>query len=379
MKIAYCIPSLYIPGGMERVLTIKANYFADVLGLDVTIIMTDGGLKPPYYDLSPKVNLIQLHVNFEQLWTLPLYKKAFMYLRKQRIYKKKLTECLMQIKPDITVSMLRREINFICDIADGSLKIGEIHINRDNFRDLDGRDHNLIKKTLSDLWMRQLVRQLKRLDLFVCLTNEDKAKWSELQNVTVVPNPLSFTSKAYSTCNEKKVIAVGRYVPQKGFDLLIKAWSIVAKKHEDWSLSIYGKGDRTLYSNLAKEYHVEDSCYLNGPESNIASKYIESSIFVLSSRFEGFGVVLLEAMACGVPAVSFACPCGPRDIIDDGVNGLLVKTGDIEQLSQKINYLIESGDARKAMGINAIKSVEKYSIDQIAQQWKTIFEKVLKK
>ena len=377
MKIAYCIPSLYISGGMERVLTIKANYFADELGYDVTIIMTDGGMKPPYYELSPKVHLIQLNIDFEVLWTLPLFKKALVYLEKQRLYRRKLTECLLRLKPDITVSMLRREINFICDIHDGSIKIGEIHINRDNFRDFDGRDKNPIKKLASEIWMKQLIRQLKRLRLFVCLTEEDKAKWTELDNVIVMPNPLSFNTKNYSNCEEKRVIAVGRYVPQKGFDLLIEAWRNVADEHPAWSLFVYGEGNKEPYQKLVDKYNLNNCCHLESAKSDIAEFYANSSIFVLSSRFEGFGIVLLEAMSCGVPVVSFACPCGPRDIVHDGIDGLLVSNGDTGQLAVKINYLIENNDERKQMGLHAKENAKRYDITGIGQRWKNVFEKLM--
>lgn len=376
-KIAYCIPSLYIPGGMERVLTIKANYFAEVLGYDITIILTDGGSKPPYYELSPKVQVIQLGVDFEELWSLPLIKKALVYLKKQREYKAKLTQCLMNLKPDITVSMLRREINFINKIPDGSIKIGEIHINRDNFRDLEGRDTSRIKKYISDIWMKQLVKKLKKLKLFICLTHEDKAKWNELANVIVMPNPLAFNSDKLSDCSSKKFIAVGRYVPQKGFDLLIKAWSIVSTKHPDWELEIYGDGDRTPYTNLMKNYGIEKTCILNGPDSNIKDRYSESSVFVLSSRFEGFGMVIVEAMTCGVPAVSFACPCGPRDIIKNGEDGLLVENGNIEELAEKIIYLIEHETERKEMGNKACQNMERFRIENLGTQWKDIFENLM--
>ncbi|WP_073401408.1 glycosyltransferase family 4 protein [Bacteroides luti] len=376
-KIAYCIPSLYISGGMERVLTIKANYFAEVLGYDITIILTDGGSKPPYYKLSPKIKVVQLDINFEELWHLPFAKKALKYLKKQHEYKRKLTRCLMELKPDITVSMLRREINFINQIQDGSIKIGEIHINKDNFRDLQGRENSRIKKLISDIWMKQLIRNLNKLKLFICLTNEDKAKWSELNNVIVMPNPLAFNADKLSNCSSKKVIAVGRYVPQKGFDLLIKAWSIVSRKHPDWELQIYGDGNNESYINLVKEYQIEKSCILNGPDSNIKERYIESSIFVLSSRFEGFGMVIVEAMTCGVPAVSFTCPCGPKDIIKDREDGLLVENGNIEELAEKIIYLIENEEIRKTMGKKASKSIERFRMDNLGDQWNNIFDKLI--
>ena len=134
LKIVYCTPALYLAGGVERVLTLKANYFAEHFGYDITIILTDGKGKPFAYPLSDKIKVIHLDINFEELWTCSFLKKIFVYLKKQRIYKRRLTEELMRIRPDITVSMLRREINFINEIKDGSKKVGELHVNRANYR-----------------------------------------------------------------------------------------------------------------------------------------------------------------------------------------------------------------------------------------------------
>ena len=138
-KIVYCTPALYFAGGMERVLTMKANYFADHFGYDITIILTDGEDKPIFYPLSDKVKVINLNIGFEELWTCSFIKKIVIYLKKQYLYKKMLKKELMRIRPDITVSMLRREINFINEIKDGSKKIGEIHINRANFRNFESK------------------------------------------------------------------------------------------------------------------------------------------------------------------------------------------------------------------------------------------------
>lgn len=377
LKIAYCLPSLYIPGGMERVLTIKANYFADVLGYDITLILTDGKGKEPFYKLSPRIKTVQLDVNFETLWHQPLHKKAFIFLQKQRVYKRRLTEALMQLRPDITVSMLRREINFIHSIADGSVKIGELHVNKSNYRNLGEQRQNIIKRMLSSLWMYQLNRSLKKLARFVILTHEDRENWSYLPNTAVIPNPLPFFPEEQSGCTNKEVIAVGRYVYQKGFDLLTEAWRIVAKRHPDWQLRIYGGGDRREFIRLKEKYGLT-SLHLEEETTEITKNYCKSSIFVLSSRYEGFGMVITEAMACGVPPVSFACPCGPRDIIRDKEDGLLVENGNIEQLAEKICYLIEHEDVRKEMGKQARTNVERFRMEAIANQWKELFESAIK-
>ncbi len=245
MRVVYCLPSLYISGGMERVLTIKANYFAEMLGYDIYIVLTDGKKEKPFYNLSPKIHLIHLDLNFNELWNKPLYKKILIYFQKQKRYKSRLKHMLYQIQPDITISMLRREINFLCSIHDGSLKIGELHVNKANYRDLsEERGISFINKLLAQLWLCQLNHKLKQLSKFVLLTQEDRANWSHLKNIEIIPNPLPFYPIKTSSCENKQVIAVGRYTYQKGFDQLLAAWKIVSEKHPDWVLRIYGDGMR---------------------------------------------------------------------------------------------------------------------------------------
>jgi len=378
IKIAYCLPSLYISGGMERVLTLKANYFADVLNYEVYIILTDGKDKKPYFELSPKIHIVHLDVNYDELNGKTLFHRLPKYLIKQKVYKNRLKKCLMSIKPDITVSMLRREINFINSIHDGSKKIGEIHVNKSNFRDFnEEKNTNLLKKLLAKLWMYQLIRELKKLDKFVTLSHEDREKWTEINNTTVIHNPLSFFPDRTSDCTSHQVIGVGRYILQKGFDMLIDAWKIVSEKHPDWILKIYGDGDQKDYLDQIERLGLKKTCILNSAVPTISDKYIESSIFVLSSRFEGFGMVITEAMACGLPAISFACPCGPKDIINHGKDGFLVQPGNIQELANRIIYTIENQEERVKMGIEARKNSERFRIEKIANQWKALFESLL--
>lgn len=374
-KIVYCTPALYMAGGVERVLTFKANYFANHLDYDITIILTEGKGKPFFYPLSDKIKIINLDIGFEELWTCSFLKKTFIYLKKQHKFKKKLTSELMQIKPDITISLLRREINFITKIRDGSKKIGELHVNRANYRNFESNDTNIIKNLFSRLWMKDLVRHLQKLDKFVTLTEEDKLQWHELDNVYVIPDPLSFQTDVVSPMTSKRVIAVGRYVFQKGFDLLLHAWSQVEKKDKEWELIVFGQGNRQPYEQMMDNLGIDKSrCHLNGPVDNIRQEYLNSSIFVFSSRFEGFGMVLVEAMACGLPVVSFDCPCGPKDIITDTKDGLLIENGNVGSLALGLLQLISDNSLRIQMASAAKKSVERFEIENIARKWINLFD-----
>lgn len=371
-KIAYCLPSLYIAGGMERVLTLKANYLAQA-GYEVFLILTDGKGKENWYETDPAIRIIQLDINFDELWELPLRKKIIAYLRKQRIYKRRLAACLADIRPDITVSMMRREINFLCSLRDGSKKIGEIHTNRRNFRHV-GPQEGLPGKILGAWWSRQLIRKIKKLDRFVVLCEEDKAQYPPLRNIRVIPNPLPCYPEQVSDGQSRQVIAVARYSHEKGIDLLLQAWQKVQEKHPDYILNIYGAGDSTPYEQQARELGLGDNCRLNKATSDILARYCESALSVLSSRFEGFGMVLIESMACGVPPVAFACPCGPRDIITDGENGLLVENGNTDQLAEKICFLIEHPQLRRQMGEKAREEARRYQLPHIMEQWINLFE-----
>ena len=374
LKIVYCTPALYMAGGVERVLTLKANYFADHYGYDITIVLTEGKKKPLFYPLSDKIKVVNLDIDFEELWTCSFLKKVIVYLQKQRIFRKRLTAELMRLRPDITISLLRREINFLSSIKDGSKKIGELHVNRANYRNFEAGEANAIKNLFAKLWMRNLVSHLKRLDRFVVLTEEDKASWTELNNVIVIPDPLAFTVDEVSPLANKRVMAVGRYVYQKGFDLLLQAWAKIENQHPDWELVVYGMGDRDEYDQIIDDLHIDRSrCHLYGSTPDIKKEYMNSSLFVFSSRFEGFGMVLIEAMACGLPVVSFDCPCGPKDIVRHEEDGLLVPSGDIDSLAGAMRTLMSDDDLRKDMASKAIINVRRFQLDEIAQRWKTLF------
>jgi len=378
LKLVYITPSIHTADGAARVLTLKANYFAEHYGYDITIILTEAKGQPFFYHVSDKIKIINYDLDFEQLWNCPFWKKFFIYIPKQLKFKKLLKRDLMRIHPDITISLLRREINFLNGIHDGSKKIGEIHVHRDNYRNFKDENSNFIMDAFAKLWSRQLLNNLKKLDRFVVLTDKDRKAWTELNNVVTIPNPSPFMPTTVSPLTEKRIIAVARYSHEKGIDLLLEAWAKVEKRTKEWRLDVYGDGDTTAFNALIDRLGIDrNRCRLNGRTGDIEKEYLRSSIAVCSSRFEGFGMIIIEAMACGLAVVSFDCPWGPQSIIKNGEDGFLVENGNIEKMADALVRLIEDDNKRNTFAKNAIQNVKRFQMDRIAEQWRELFENVI--
>lgn len=372
MKILYYLPSLYPSGGLERIIIFKANYFATHFpDYEVVIMTSEQRGKPTFFPLSDKVRHIDLGVNidypFDQSMLLKLLFFPFLYYR----FKKRFIKALAQEKPDIVISTIRREINFLPELKDGSFKLAELHVTKEFYRpNFDSNLHNWLQQQRD----KTRAHKLQKMDAVVFLTDQEKSLWPELHNLHVIPNPLVLAPTQTSTCSSKQVIAVGRYVPQKGFDLLIDAWAIVSTRHQDWVLKIYGEGTGINLQEQIDRLALSDSCTLEPTTNTIEEKYCESAIFVLSSRYEGFGMVLAEAMSCGLPSVAFDCPSGPSEIIKDQVDGFLVENGNIQQLADRICQLIENDSLRKEMGAKAKQNSTRFNMENIAMQWKKLFD-----
>ncbi|MGL4852007.1 MAG: glycosyltransferase family 4 protein [Phocaeicola sp.] len=372
--IVYILGGNNGPNGMSQVLSQKINYLAENTHYKIVVILTETPLGQPYYPLSDKILSVNFDLNFDELDTMPLLKKLYFYFKKQRLYKRKLLRFLVDLQPTITISACRREMNFINSISDGSKKIGEIHFNKSNYRQINKPYlPAFMNKYFSRLWINQFIKEVKKLDRFVVLSEEDKLEWPELSNIQVIYNPLKKLPNDYSKVDTKRVIAAGRYTWQKGFDLLCKAWMEVHAKHPDWNLDIYGEGNYAPLQSQAAKEGLGDSFRCHRAVSDIYTEYLKSSIFVLSSRYEGFGLVLAEAMSCGVPVVSFVCPCGPKDIVTHGRDGFLAKREDSSDLAKYICLLIENRELRETFGKQATDSSARFDEKIIMQQWVELF------
>lgn len=374
MKIVYCTDSICYPGGIQTVTITKANALSKIEGNEVWIIVTDNK-REPIENIEKNVHLIDLDINYYE----DDYKSKWHILKgifiKRKQHKNKLRNILNDIGPDIIVSTGTSEKFFLpyIRIKSNPLFIREIHFTR-NYRSLHAR--NLFEKIsakIGDFIDYKL--SIKRYNSIVVLTEQDKNEnWNNNKKIIAIPNPIKSLPYKTSTIENKKVIAVGRLTIVKNFASLIRAWNSVVKNHPDWSLEIYGDGAEynnllTLISNLKLEKHV----FLKGHSYNILEEMANASIFTLTSAFEGFGLVIVEAMSCGLPVISYNCPCGPKDIISDGTDGFLVPLNDEQCLAEKINLLIENEALRKQMSEAALIKSQKFTAKEVISIWMNLF------
>ena len=380
MKITYIYTALVTKGGADRVITNKANWLSDH-GYDVMII-TDTQLgRPPVFPLSDKVVLYDLAIDFSLEYGHSLPVRAWWYLKLMHKYRSKMVKALKERRSDVVITTLGRDLDFLTKIDDGSIKIGESHIARmfsRNFHLMEqkGGLHKLIAK----IWRRKQERCAKRLDALVLLTQEDARSWEGTTKTYVIPNPTPFYPKESSSCESHKAICVGRLNEQKGYEYLIDAWAIVSKRHPDWILNVYGSGEiKEKLQSQIDERGITETLVMNEPTPQILEKYLESSLYIMSSRFEGFPMVLLEAMSCGLPCVSFDCPNGIKDMVKDGKNGFLVDYLNVSMLAEKTCLLIENAELRKEMGKLAKDYIIKYSTERIMAMWVNLFNELCEK
>lgn len=374
MKIAYLYTELTISGGTDRVLTDKANYLVEH-GFDVTIVTESQMGRPYVFKLSPKVKLVDMGIDFNKQYEHGFFYRGFIYQKCIRQYKRKLTKLLYEIKPDIVITLMGRSLDFITSIHDGSIKIGEAHTTKTHLRSYHLlEERGGIYKILAKRLRKNQIANASKLSALVLLTPQDAKDWEGVTKTYVIANAIHKMPTESGTLTNKQAIMVGRYNDAKGYDYLTEAWDIVHKKHPDWKLNIYGSGE--LHDQVEKgirKKHLENSIIMHEPTNKIIQKYLESSICVLSSIYEGFSLVILEAMSCGVPCVSFDSPFGPRNIIKNGEDGILVEYLNSQALANNICKLIEDENFRKKLGAKAKENIKRFSQDEIMEKWIELF------
>ncbi|HTO14252.1 MAG TPA: glycosyltransferase family 4 protein [Edaphocola sp.] len=356
MKVLYITNGVNGSGGLERVLSIKASYLADHYGYEIGILVLNNNHLNPFYDFSSKIHFFSIEVVGNPISYLNKYKIGIQHV----------------------VDSFQAQIISVCD--DGLKGFFLPRIITTSAKWIYERHASIQLNTNQSfkgkIMQRIMFSQIANFSRFVVLTPSNIKEWNK-KNVIAIPNPLSFQSNEINSLNNKVIITVGSHSWNKGYDLLINAWEQLEKKFPDWHLNIFGKIDNSqIFVNLSKEKKL-NRINFHEPVKDIRSEYLKSSILVLPSRSEGFGMVLIEAMECGVPCVSFDCPSGPADIIKEGEVGFLVEKENVEELIEKMTILIEDEELRKAMGVNAKKYVKRYAPQEIVKQWDALFKQLL--
>ena len=359
---------------MERVLLNKVRYLVEEKGWDVAVVTTDQHGRPSFYPFPEGVRMIDLGINYSDDNGRPFMQKLLGYFRRRQVHKMRLKALLEEERPDIVDCFYPGECSFVPSLSDGSKKVMELHQSK-----LFHHQYNRsgLMGLADKVRARMDERLVRRFDRFVVLTQEDKEMWGEMPGIRVIPNAANFIAEKYSDCTAKRVIAVGRLDYQKSFDRLIQVWEKVHLQMPQWRLDIFGQGEwQEMLQRMIDERGLQEVVKLNAPTKNIGKEYSESSMLVMSSHYEGFPMVMIEAMACGLPAVCFDFKCGPRDIIVEGGNGLIVPDGDIEALAEAMVRLMKDDELRKRLGENAKKVVEKYSEDRVMGLWVNLYEEI---
>ena len=370
MRIVYITDTFAVWGGMERVLADKMNVLAEQYGWEVSLLTVNQGEHPLTYQLHSDVTHVDLGVRMHQQYQYSGISRLFKRRELKQVLNIRMEQALLERRPEVIVCV---KLDFVSVLS--KLK-GEIP--------LVVESHTLCNSKIMDGagWLRSiyiwsLKRSIRKADAVVSLTEGDAADWRRINNkVHVIPNVVHLNeSSTFASSEQKSIIFVGRFSPQKDLGSLLRIWEIVHQQHPDWRLDIYGEGELMEYY-LPRIQTMNADIYVYEPTAGIMEKYREHSILLLTSLYEPFGLVLPEAMSCGLPVVAFDCPYGPADIITDGVDGFLVKDRDIDCFAKRVDQLISSYDLRRQMGQAGILSSQRYQVSCIMPQWVQFFEQL---
>jgi len=365
MRIMLAVSSM-VAGGAERVAATLVNHWS-AIGHEVALL-TVASTDLDFYSLDERVTRIALNLNRSSLNWRDFVHDNFKRLRKLR-------SAIRDFEPDVILSFLdtTNVRMLLASIGTGVPVIVEEHTD----------------PTQSSLGgtVRLLRRLLYRRARAVVVLHPGIARWARdfvgSEAIHVIPNPISPQFHQNGRVERAKgghcIIAIGRLEPVKGFDMLLRAFAEPAKQHPGWTLKIIGDGSkRDQLQALASALQIRDRVIWEGAIKEPEKELLRSDLFVLSSRYEGFPMALLEAMACGLPVVSFDCPSGPREIIHDGEDGLLVPPNEIGALATAMSRLMSSENERKRLGERAAHVVDRFGLPRIADMWAAVFEQTLR-
>ena len=369
MKILYLFRSLAVWGGIERILVDKMNYLSEQPDVEVYMLTSDQGNHSLPYSINAKVHFEDLDICFYRQYHFSLVRR--LYVRKEMIsrYERLLRNKVAIIRPDVIVCTTADMIPSILKIKESIPLVVESHsicVRSITY----GR--NLLLRTLNKYCF---LNNIRKADVVVALTEGDAKEWREYHpSVVTIPNVVHLNQGEVSSVTAKKVIFVGRFDYQKRVQEAIRIWSKIRQKYPDWILEIYGEGE--LQKEIETDANRVGGIIINSPTCRIFDCYRDSSILMSTSLFEPFGLVIPEAMSCGIPVIAYDCPYGPADIISDGVDGFLIKHDDTCAFVEKLSLLMSNQDLRKKMGENGKQSVSRYDASCIMPLWLNLFQRI---
>lgn len=371
MRVLYVNDAMTIYGGLERILTEKINSLSDTYGYEVCLTTINQGSRELAFTLSPRVCYRDLDICLYRQYNYWGIRRLWHRRRLLRLFLQRLRTTIRDFRPDVIVCVRRELIGVVAKASGDIPLVFESHA---SCRGMAMAGEGLVSR-----WQESYYnRQVKKAQWVVALTEGDASEWRKLvSNVSVIPNIAHLNeSGTFSSLQSKSVIYVGRFSRQKDIGSLLLIWQQVQRRHPDWQLHIYGGYGEQQDKFLSQIKTMGANIALHEPTPDIFTHYAESSILLLTSRYEPFGLVLPEAMSCGLPVVAFDCPYGPADIITDGTDGFLIRNRDIADFADKVCLLMEQPELRHQMGEAAIHSSRRFEASRIMPLWQQLFSRL---
>ncbi len=352
MKIVFLLPSIKNSGGVARVTALKINYIIEKWNYEVHVISQDVENSESFFNLNNK----------STIYCLPKNKGEYKYIL---YHYNKVNALLKKIQPNVVIVCDNGFKGFMAPylVKKTENLILEVHGSRFEY---------IFEKStfFGKLKNRLKIFGLKKFKKVIFLNNESAKEWN-YKDPIIIPNPLPFQSTPTSNLNTKKVLCIARHSYEKGIDRLLKIWKNVSRVNPDWQLEIVG--EETDYSKylfkLVSLYQLENSVIFKKPVANISTSYLDASVYVMTSRFEGFGLVLIEAMSCGLPVIAYNCEIGPGTIIENNVNGFLIDDGNAVEFEYTLNQILKDKIDLKNSIRNGIATSKKYDLMNTLQIW----------
>lgn len=371
MKVLYVVAALAMHGGIERVIVDKLNWLVDNSDCEVELLTVSQGPHSVVFPLDPRVGNHDLGIHFHHRYQFSGWKRIRVEYKLHKLFRQRLAEKIKKFSPQV-IAFTR--LDFVCDIIRVCGNIPVIYESHSSFLSYRFEKKNWLHRLQFHFWHFGI----RKTQMVVALTQGDASEWKkQTQNVRIIPNVVHLNdTNSISDCRSKSVIFVGRYSYQKDIRMLLQIWELVHQRHPDWQLHLYGGYGEQQDELLSEINRMNVNIVTHQPTVAIFEKYLKCSMLLMTSRYEPFGLVLPEAMSCGLPVVAFDCPYGPADIISDGVDGFLIEDRNISDYVEKVCLLMENEDLRCQMGRAGALSSQRFEASCVMPQWKKLFDQL---